>query len=149
LSRKGEASAGETQGGLQIVRAPVSGRDLVVTAFRDEAGNLKLIAWSVNDDGQITRKGSVTAGTVSLVDLTPGRQGHVVASVRDSDSNLRLIAFAVRNDGAIDRVGTDRAGQINQITSSYINRDGNDFLLTAVRDSDNKLRVISWEANLQ
>jgi hypothetical protein len=120
-----------------------------VTAFKDEAGGLKLIAWRVSADGQVVRKGSATAGAASLVDLAPARSGHVIASVRDSDGNLRMIGFHVDSNGEIARVGTDRAGQIDRVVSSYIERDGNEFLLTAVRDSDETLRVISWEANLR
>ena len=149
FSRKGDASAGSIQGDLRIVRVPRGGRDIVVTAFRDESGSLKLIAWRISADGQVVRKGSATAGAASLVDLTPARRGHVVVSVRDSDSNLRMIGFHVDGDGKIARVGTDRAGQIDRVAASYIERDGNEFLLTAVRDNDDKLRLISWEANLQ
>ena len=149
FSRKGDASAGKIQGGLRIVRVPTSGRDIVVTALKDKAGGLKLIAWTIGSDGQVARKGSATAGAVSLVDLTPARSGHVIASVRDSDGNLRIVGFHVDSNGEIARVGTDRAGQIDQVVSSYIERDGNEFLLTAVRDSDETLRVISWEANLR
>lgn len=148
FTRRGDASAGAIQGELRIVRAPLGGRDLVVTGMRSNDGNLRLIAWDVSAGGQIVRKGTASAGAVSLVDLAVGRGGHVIATVR-TGGNLRMIAFKVHANGEIERVGTDGAGAISRITSSYINRSGRDFLLTAVRDGENKLRVISWEVNLK
>lgn len=103
----------------------------------------------VNGNGQIVRSGTATAGGVGLVDLTAGRGGHVIASVQDGAGNLRMLAYKVRADGGIERVGTGRAGEIGRIASSYIDRSGGEFLLTGVRDSENKLRMISWEVNLE
>ncbi len=60
-----------------------------------------------------------------------------------------MIGFHVDSNGEIARIGTDAAGPIDRVVSSYIERDGSEFLLTDVRDSDDTLRVISWEANLQ
>lgn len=51
---------------LHVVRAPLNRKDIVVTALKDENSKLKLIAWQIDANGQITRKGSATAGAASL-----------------------------------------------------------------------------------
>jgi CubicO group peptidase (beta-lactamase class C family) len=145
FSRKGDAQAGEITGGLNIVRAPLNGKDIVVTALKDESGNLKLISWLVDPDGQVSRKDSASAGRVSLVHLEAGQNGQVFATVKDGDGNLRIIAYKVHGAGQIERVGTGVAGEVSRIASSYIQRNGREFLLTAVRDGENKLRTICWE----
>ena len=145
FSRKGAIEAGVIKGELDIVRARLKGKDIVVTAFRNEDGNLKLITWQVSANGQIHRKDSTTAGFVGLVSFTAAQKGQVVASVKDGEGVLRMIAYQVQSNGQIERVGTDVAGQISHVKSSAIRRGGREFLLTAVRDSENKLRTISWQ----
>ena len=127
------------------MRAQLAGKDIVVTAFSNEEANLQLITWQVQANGQIKRKDSTTAGFASIVDLTAAPGGKVIASVKDGDGNLRMIAYQVQSNGQIERVGTDMGGQTSRIASSVVRRSGQDFLLTAVRDSDNRLRTISWE----
>lgn len=133
LTRRGEAEAGAITGELRLVRAQLSGQDLVVTGFRDGAGDLMLIVWEVAANGQITRRGDAKAENVSLVDLAAARDGRVVASVRDSAGNLQLIAYRVAGDGQITRNGTSSAGAVDRIASSVVVRSGREFLLTAVR----------------
>ncbi|MEO0397626.1 MAG: serine hydrolase domain-containing protein [Cyanobacteria bacterium P01_A01_bin.137] len=145
FSRRGDAEAGEIKGELNMVRAQLADNDIVVTAFSNEDANLKLITWQVLADGQIKRRDSSTAGFASIVDLTAATGGRVIASVKDNDGNLRMIAYQVQGNGQIERVGTDIAGHASRIASSVVRRSGQDFLLTAVRDGDNKLRTISWE----
>ncbi|MDV3351638.1 serine hydrolase domain-containing protein [Leptothoe sp. LEGE 181152] len=145
FSRRGDAEAGSIKGELNIVRAQLAGNDIVVTAFSNEDANLKLITWQVQANGQIQRKASTTAGFASIVDLTAAPGGKVIASVKDSEGILRMIAYQVQSNGQIARVGTDIAGQVSRIASSAIRRDGKEFLLTAVRDTEKKLRMISWQ----
>ncbi|MEM1240311.1 MAG: serine hydrolase [Cyanobacteria bacterium P01_H01_bin.26] len=145
FSRRGDTEAGEIKGELNMVRAQLADNDIVVTAFSNEDANLKLITWQVLANGQIKRRDSLTAGFASIVDLTAATGGRVIASVKDSDGNLRMIAYQVQSNGQIERVGTDIAGHTSRIASSVVRRSGQDFLLTAVRDGDNKLRTISWE----
>ena len=145
FTRRGEAEAGSIQGALNIVRARLNARDMVVTGFRNGSGNLMLIAWEVDATGQIERKGQATAGSVGLIDLAAASDGRVIASVRDSDGNLRLIAYKVSENGQIKRDGDAVAGTVDRIASSVVVRNGREFLLTAVRGSDRKLRTIAWE----
>lgn len=145
FTRRGDAEAGVIKGDLNLVRAELAGNDIVVTAFSNEEGNLKLITWQVLANGEIKRRDSATAGFASLIDLTTAPGGKVVASVKDSDGILRMIAYQVQSSGQIARMGTDIAGQTSRIASSVARSGGQDFLLTAVRDADNKLRTISWK----
>ncbi|NER79518.1 MAG: beta-lactamase family protein [Leptolyngbya sp. SIO1D8] len=145
FSRRGDAEAGVIKGELNIVRVQLAGKDIVVTAFSNEDANLKLITWQVEANGQITRKDSTTAGFASIIDLTVASGGRIIASVKDADGSLRLIAYSVDANGQIERVGSDIAGQVSRIVASRIYRSGREFLLTAVRDDQNKLRTISWK----
>ena len=145
LSRRGDVTAGEIKGELNIVRAQLDSNDIVVTAFCNDDANLQLITWQILANGQIQRRDTITAGFASIVDLTAATDGRVIASVKDGDGNLRMIAYQVQRNGQIERVGTEIAGHVSRIASSVVRRSGQDFLLTAVRDGDNKLRTISWE----
>ncbi|MEL6385389.1 MAG: serine hydrolase domain-containing protein [Cyanobacteria bacterium J06626_18] len=145
FARRGEAEAGVIKGELNSVRARIASKDIVVTAFSNEDGNLQLITWQVNANGQIERQDAIAAGSVSIVALTAVQGGQVIASVKDSEGILRLIAYKVQSNGQIERVGTDIAGQVSRIAASHFYRGGRGFLLTAVRDDENKLRTISWQ----
>lgn len=144
FSRRGDIEAGVIKGALNIVRAQLAGKDIVVTAFSNEDANLQLITWQTQANGQIVRRDSTIAGFASIVDLTAASEGKIIASVKDSEGMLRMIAYQVQSNGQIERVGTDIAGQVSRITSSVVRRGGQEFLLTAVRDTENKLRMISW-----
>ena len=145
FSRRGDVEAGEIKGELNVVRAQLAGEDIVVTAFSNEDTNLQLITWQVQANGQIVRKASTAAGFASIVDLTAAAGGKVMASVKDSNGNLRMIAYQIYGNGQIERVGAEIAGHTSRIASSVVRRGSKEFLLTAVRDADNKLRTISWE----
>lgn len=145
FTRRGDVEVGTIKGELNLVRADLPGQDMVVTAFCTDDADLMLVTWQVLANGQIQRKASAAAGFVSIVDLTVASGGKVIASVKDSDGNLRMIAYQVQSNGQIERVGTEIAGQVSRIASSVVRRSGQDFLLTAVRDGDNRLRTISWE----
>ena len=145
FTRRGDVEAGEIKGDLNIVRAQLADTDIVVTAFSNGDTNLQLVTWQVLANGQIQRRRTTTAGVVSIVDLTTAPEGKVIASVKDSDGNLRMVAYQVQSNGQIERVGHDIAGQVSRIASSVVRRGGKDFLLTAVRDADNRLRTVAWE----
>lgn len=149
FTRKGDNTAGAVSGAIQIARAPISGHDLVVTAVKDKNNDLKLIVWQVDATGKITRKGSATAGIFNLVDLTVGNNGYLITTLGDGSGALRMIAWQITPMGEIERAGAESAGEISKVASSYIYRQGKEFLLAAVRDSDNKLKVICWETNLK
>ena len=145
FSRRGDVEAGVIKGELNLVRSQLAGKDIVVTAFSNEKANLQLITWQVQANGQIVRKDSIAAGFASIVDLTAASGGKVIASVKDGEGMLRMIAYQVQDNGRIERVGTDIGGQVSRIASSVVRRGGKEFLLTVVRDSENRLRTISWE----
>ena len=145
FARRGDAGAEEIRGQLNIVRAPIPDKNIVVTAFRNGNGNLMLITWQVSAAGQITRRASRTEGSVSLVDLTTTLAGQVIASVKDGADILRIIAYEVESNGQIRRVGAEIAGEVDRIATSGIRRGEHVFLFTNVRDSDKRLRTITWE----
>ena len=118
---------------------------VVVAAMRTTSGDLKLIAWSVASDGAITRRGAASAGAISEVTLTaaPAIPG-VITAVRDGADNLKLITWQVTGNGeTITRRGHAEAGKIGAVKLISRGSQGR-FLLTAVSDSEGKLRLISW-----
>jgi hypothetical protein len=128
---------------------------LAITAFRNGAGNLQLIAWEVSMDGNfITRKGEAFAGKVSRVDLVAPPTvpvpltDSIVTAVRTAGGNLKLITWKVSFDALkIERKSEANAGKISEVAlHGDYGVDGFTYgLVTAVRDGSQNLKLISWE----
>ena len=149
--RRGEASAGSVHGPVAITSARVAiSRELLLTALRTEDGNLKMIAWEINAQGELERKGEANGGAIGRLDLVSMSGNDVVAAVRDGNDNLKLIAWEVSADGRVERQGDAAAGGVSQVAlSSKITIDGKKFLVGAFRDENGNLKNIAWELNLQ
>jgi hypothetical protein len=135
--------------------------DSVVTVVRDSFGDLKLIAWSILDDGMtFERKGDATAGAVSEFDaafqgviLPPDGQTRslvVNTAVRDSRGNLKVIQWFVSADAA-QRVGRGSSASAGATTSIAVAMARTPFaaerLITAVRDGSGNLELIAWNTD--
>lgn len=132
-------------GGVGRVAMVAPSEGIVVTAVRDSGGDLKLIAWHVSPAGDFSRRGAASAGAIGDVALARATSASgVVTAVSDGDGNLRLIAWSVANDGSsISRRGSAEAGKVKGVTVTP--RGGDDqLMLTAVRDEEDRLRLISW-----
>jgi hypothetical protein len=80
-------------------------RNFAVTAMVDEAGELRIDSWRI-ENGKLTHvDADLDAGIAKGVKLTVWSKG-VVAAVIDSDQAARFIAYEIDNDGAILRRGT-------------------------------------------
>jgi len=146
LTREGGASAGAIS---KVALATVD-KGIVVTAVRDDGGDLKLIAWQVSGNTQgdlagaqhILRKGDASGGAISKVALAKVGQGLVVTAVRAGSGDLKLIAWSVSNDGAqIKRTGDASAGPVSEVT--IVSLDAYQFV-TAVRDGGGDLKLVAW-----
>lgn len=143
FTRRADAVAGP----VSKVALVTQQEGIVVAAVRTSDDNLKLIAWSVAPNGDITRRGDADAdaGSISDVELAPTREfAGVVTAIRTGSGDLKLIAWQVSDNGnAITRRGDADAGSVK--TVAVASRGNNrQFLLTAVRDSEDRLRVIAW-----
>lgn len=128
----------------------------VVAAMRDSDGKLKVISFYTSTAGNIVAKrGSEKGGSVSEVDIqrTPHSGSNVITTVR-SDGDLILIAWTMDDEGRkLRRSGSSKAGNASMIsTASAFHSQGSnpprDFIMTAVRLSNNNLKLINWESNL-
>jgi hypothetical protein len=145
---KGQASAGA----VALVSATTvrvsAGKQYVVTAVRLPDGRLEMISWDVLADGQIVRKDSVLAGTISEVAVQAEGNFEAVTAVRLNDGSLKLIAWEVTSTGQIIRKGEDTAGAASKIALVPFVGDGKRFMVTAVRTGSGALKVTAWETNL-
>jgi hypothetical protein len=145
VTRRGAGSAGAI--GLVstvTVKSRFSNHDLssgLVTAVQDSVGNLKVIVWDVDSDGNVTRKGAESASAIGLVSTANlVLRSKFVTAVQDSRSNLKIIMWEVDRAGNVTRSGDISAGQISLISASLVVIN----FATAVRDGDGNLKVIAW-----
>jgi hypothetical protein len=140
ITRCAHAAAGAA---TRVALATVQ-EGVVVSAVRTGNGNLKLIAWAVASDGAFARRGDVDAGVISDVVITRAQPfSGVVTAVRTAGT-LKLIAWRVSANGAtINRGGEAEAGAISAVAMIRRGSQGQ-FLLTALRDSEGELRLVSW-----
>jgi len=135
-------------GSVRKVALVTQQEGVVVSAVQTDSGNLKLIAWSVASNGDIVRRGDADAGAINDVTLTTTNVfSGVITAVRTGSNDLKLIAWQVSNNGAsITRRGDAEAGTVSDI--AIVSRGSNgQFLLTAVRDAEDRLRLIAWRVS--
>ena len=140
---------GEDAGKVSQIGITSVGNSRVLTAVRDEDGNLRLIVWNVADDGRIRRIGgptpgfgTATAGSISRVAVTAVEPARVVTAVRDGDRNLRLIVWGLSEEGFLTRLGTGTAGVIDHVAIVTVRGDR---VVTAMRNGEGDLQVIAWD----
>ena len=118
----------------------------VVTALRNDSGDLELIGWRVAPgDFAVTREAdsSSQAGQVSEVALAL-RGRRAVTAVRDGSDRLLLISWDVPPGlGSVTRTwdSGSTAGEASAIAMTVL---GQDLLVTACRAGNGDLLVISW-----
>ncbi|MDR4521241.1 MAG: hypothetical protein R3E36_11720 [Nitrosomonas sp.] len=128
---------------------PAAETKKAVTAVRDQAGNLKVIAWDIDvaNDGtaKVVRLGDVSAGAASAVSIARARNfDGVFVGVRDSAGDLKVIPYKMSADETLTRGDAAQAGAVGSVIAVAPLAKG---VATAVRDSDGNLRVITWSSN--
>lgn len=143
--------------------AHLKATSMLITGVATETGNLKVIAWiytnpglSTNpletDQGSLIRLGSGEAGGFTLLSIArlgngPGDTQKFVTTVRDESKNLRNILWhAPEFVDEIKRVATVSAGEIWELDAMEHPFDSG--FVTAVADSENRLKVIKWRNDL-
>lgn len=124
-----------------------NGEDLVVTASRTDVGNLELIAWSIDWQGDITRLGDTQAGAIGEVKAARIDQDHVLTTVTDSSGDLKVVAWHVSSDGTITRSADLEAGAASAIAQSNAIQTVPSLSVTALSDRNGELKVIQVENN--
>ena len=121
--------------------------NLLVSAVRTGAGNLKLILWSVDSNGGITRisDSGNQAGEASFIAIAAGQR--IVTAVRTGSNNLKLISWDLNLiNNQIQRAGDsdDLAGEASLIQILALTPT---LFLTPCRSGSGRLLLISWRLN--
>ena len=149
ISRRGDADAGTVSDVSMISRGGQG--QFLLTALRDAEGELRLVSWRLSGEGSIERLGTATAGKIAEVDVAGVASAELSAAVacRDNDGRLRLMTWELSSDGrTITRWGGALAGTAARINIAGASDAGRAFFVTSCADSDGKLKLINWEANL-
>jgi hypothetical protein len=152
LERMGSLGGGFVTG----VAATNIGGNRVVTAVRNEAGNLKLIVWQVEYDGSVTRLGSAEGEPMPRTRLaiaplqrppfTDVRRGRFVTAIRLTTGLVKLTVWTVREDGTIVRRGSRKTGE-TQDADFALATFSSDRVVTAVHDAVGRMKLISWHVD--
>lgn len=118
----------------------------LISAVRDGNHNLKVIAWDVDENSNIQRKGDASAETIKLVEVSSLSISLLVTAVEDSVGNLKIIAWHVDASGNISRISDASAGAISQVAISSLDSNR---VATSVRDGGGNLKVIIWHVDEQ
>ena len=145
IIRKGNIEAGS----IKDVKIVEPTQNFVLAATRLMNDNLKMILFQVTPTGGFVRIADHTAGKINAFEMVTigGADKKAVTVVRTESGNLKLIAWdiSVANNGtaSIVRLGQASAGAVSSLSISRAKNFNGVF--TAVRDSDNKLKVIPWK----
>lgn len=154
LTRRGDVSAGAIKS--VSLTSPVDG--FVLAAVRQADDRLKMIAFRVLGNGTISRHHDALAGEISwldtamVVDPSPPANGFplrpvTVTAVRDGGGNLKIIGWFLNvtsnGQATIERGPDASAGAVTVVSAARAKHFYG--LYTAVRDSENNLKVIPWQ----
>lgn len=139
--------SGDLAGGVSEI-ASVPGVDsTMVTAVRTAAGQLRLIAWRINDAGPVTRLGDSgeTAGAASDIDIAKGAR--FVVACRDGSGHVKLISWDVDDTGAFITRAGDSGNQAGGATQIRIVALSDNRFVVACRIAEGNVRLITWRLN--
>lgn len=127
---------------------------LYVTAFRTEAGNLKLVSWQVATNGTITRRGDSgdQAGSASLIRIVALTFDMFLTASRTSEGRLKLIAWRVGSDGRISRLAdgattSEQVAEHDLVLHTPRAGAGGGRVVTVIRTTagPDAIKLITWD----
>jgi len=141
----GERGAGGVSEVSAVVRTTASNQAQIVTAVRNDNGNLQLIKWSVDEFGGVLRSQDpkLDHGKATSIGLTR-IGGHLVGCMRDADGDLRLISWT--NQLVKEADSGDLAGETSMVRILPLSLDS---FLTACIDGNGRLKLITWRIDAQ
>jgi hypothetical protein len=136
----------------------------VVTALRNASGELQIITWERDTDGRWTQLDSVTSSYTAIrIGITnycpncapdpadpPDPPTHrVITGVRDNNANLKLLSWNIDASGRITPhlESTAAADCTSEIGIIYQRAYDTDRVITAVRNSNGNLELVTWRFN--
>lgn len=151
LTRLGDSAQ---QGEAASLIALAGGGGYLITAIRDSNGKLKLISWKISPDGKTVTRISDSANQAGAVDglscvslphvgdIFEDDAPRIITAVRTEAGALKLIAWRIGLDGTIQRKDSlDVPGTISSVRSVQF---GYDLGISAVRDGDGRLKLVTW-----
>jgi hypothetical protein len=127
-----------------------NGDDLVVTASRNAAGDLQLISWAIESDGDIVRLSDIAGGEIGEVSAARGGNRHLLTAVSDADGNYELISWHVDNSGNFVRRSKSEAGAATSIAQEAVkSTSGLTLSVSAMEDGNGDLKLIVHQVQLQ
>jgi hypothetical protein len=124
---------------------------LYVVACQTDAGKLKLISWDISDGGAITRVSDSgnQAGEASLISVVAMANRLFVTACGTAEGTLKLISWRLNDNGSLTRLAdsASEAGTVSEISLVGIPSGGGGRLVTSVRTSAGKLKLIVWSVS--
>jgi hypothetical protein len=123
----------------------------VAVAMRNGAGNLEIINWSIQSNGQLKRLGEAVAGPISDVALAAraGSNADLLSLSTGADGELTVIGWEVAADGNLTRVSTGRGGKASSPTLVTWHPDIHTYGVGALCTEDGKLKLIVWRNGVE
>ena len=152
IEHRSSATAGKInvpKTGLSTPRLSIShaGGQSLTTFVRDENNELKTILWEFDEDEKLSRIGSAALDAPSIGSIAgcnAARETAVVA-FQDKDKKMKLVGYGFPEDGKfIEARGEASAGAIGQVD---ICRVGTEMVMTGVRVTGDKLKLILWQVS--
>jgi len=151
LDEQGQGIAGPIGEDFEIVRTR---HGQLVTAIITASNTVKLIAWHVDDAGNVTRKGSIeTSGTASELTAENLGLGLVATAFKNTTGQLKVVLWQVDELGYFVRKG-DAQGTLPvvffldvDVESLSIARMDIEHLVTAVRSTGGGVYLVVWKVN--
>ncbi|MEM7480811.1 MAG: M23 family metallopeptidase [Acidobacteriota bacterium] len=130
----------------------VNGRDRFLTAAENAAGNLYLVTWEVEGNGDIHRLDEAFGGPVEDVSVSDGGDSHALTAVIQGDDKFKLIGWDIASDGTIERHGEAVAEEVSRVAignAMLVNPTNRRQAVSVVRETDGDWRISSWEVALE
>jgi hypothetical protein len=118
----------------------------VAIGVRNGSGDLELIIWTISASGHLTRKGEVTAGSITDVALSfrGGNNADLFSVTTGADGQLTAIGWAMQSDGTLKRLSTGRGGTATSPAVTMFHPDIHTYAVGALRDEGGHLKLIVW-----
>jgi len=118
-----------------------------VTAIRNSDNKLQLTTWKFTGATGIERKHDLIEGNASFIKIAKVSSDKFVVALRDSDNNLKLILYRMSFFGTFTRLDDYTSGYISKLEMTSYGSGVSKKLMTAIRDSNNNLKLISWKVS--
>jgi hypothetical protein len=145
ISRLGDSHG--KAGSSRLIRLALDTFNHPVVAVQAGNDHLKLIVWSVGDEGQFVRRedSDDLAKLIKGNDLTTAQRGLLASAVLTGAGRLKVILWSTTADGRISRFGdSDDLAGIASLPTVVQLRPDSAPLVTCVRTQFGVLKLITW-----